>query len=119
MRRITITLGFGLALALSGLSAPARAQFPVFYGGQGLTPFGNRGSDGSYRYPSPRPEANRLPTGESVRQPLLLRSAGKLLYAVSGLDPHEPSPPPRSTRGAMTEPERKHQRNPLSVPRTG
>ena len=55
MRRITITLGFGLALALSSLAAPARAQFPVFYGGQVLTPFGNRGSDGSYRYPSQAP----------------------------------------------------------------
>ena len=46
-------LAMGLFLVLG--SVPARAQFPVFYGGQVLTPFGNRGSDGSYLNPSQRP----------------------------------------------------------------
>ncbi len=54
--RHPISTSAGLLLAsvvVLGVSASsARAQFPVFYGGQVLTPFGNRGSDGSYRYPS-------------------------------------------------------------------
>lgn len=45
----------GSVLALACVSAPAHAQFPVFYGGEVLTPFGNRGSDGSYRYPYQNP----------------------------------------------------------------
>jgi hypothetical protein len=46
---------------------PTRAQFPIFYGGEVLTPFGNRNSDGSYRTapprrsPTPRPRYNTTP----------------------------------------------------------
>jgi hypothetical protein len=47
--RIRILVGALVIAGGMGLEVPvARAQFPVFYGGQVLTPFGNRGSNGSY-----------------------------------------------------------------------
>jgi hypothetical protein len=62
-RRIRARMLAG-ALVLAGgmgLEVPlARAQFPVFYGGQVLTPFGNRGSDGSYLNRRQAPRVRRF-----------------------------------------------------------
>jgi hypothetical protein len=62
-RRIRARMLVG-ALVLAGgmgLEVPAaRAQFPVFYGGQVLTPFGNRGSDGSYLNRRQAPRVRRF-----------------------------------------------------------
>src|SRR5438067_874058 len=52
-----ILLGVGLMLGLEATAA--QAQIPLFYGGEVLTPLGNRRSDGSYIYPYQRPGATR------------------------------------------------------------
>jgi hypothetical protein len=51
MRRTRLALLLGSGLLFGMTAETARAQIPLFYGGEVLTPLGNRRSDGSYIYP--------------------------------------------------------------------
>jgi hypothetical protein len=75
MRRTTFLT---LAVIALGYASESRAQFPVFYGGEVLTPFGNRGSDGSYRYPS------RPPRRQVVARPRQFSSAARYYFVPQG-----------------------------------
>ncbi len=66
MRRTRLALLLGAGLLLGMTAEAARAQAPVFYGGQVLTPLGNRRSDGSYIYPSQDPRNRARMQGATV-----------------------------------------------------
>ncbi len=72
MPRMRLGLLLGLGVFLSLPATPARAQIPLFYGGEVLTPLGNRRSDGGYIYPhqDPRNRARVVaPATRTYRQP--------------------------------------------------
>ena len=66
MRRTRLALLLGAGLLLGLTADTARAQIPLFYGGEVLTPLGNRRSDGSYIYPYQDPRNRGRVQGRAV-----------------------------------------------------